>query len=333
MIGFVLDTLSKEAQTVSITDCQAGNPCFEQAKTINGEVQLQALVDGKKIIDTEASVRSDLQLDDEEGTDCLLNATIFKQLTLMGYEKLSQKLTFYMAFFSPQWKFLIHTILQCLSAKTTAWNEFSSTMASTIICLAINQKFNFSKTQSKATPNEPSSPGTSSGGGPRRQETIGDTIAQTRYENVSKLSNDPLLARDHQAMRIGQFERGSMKLKKKDGKELIAQKIIQDMYGVNGLDDDEGECCHVDVAKDTVVIIEKVTTILTLIATATAASTRPRAKGIVIHEQEQAPTPTVSSQQPSQVKARDKGKGFGLSEDKKKKRIVRVKAKQVEEAI
>ncbi|GJU69561.1 hypothetical protein Tco_0833467 [Tanacetum coccineum] len=39
----------------------------------------------------------------------------FEQLTLMGYEKLSQKLTFYKAFFSPQWKFLIHTILQCLS--------------------------------------------------------------------------------------------------------------------------------------------------------------------------------------------------------------------------
>ncbi|GJY87353.1 hypothetical protein Tco_0501981 [Tanacetum coccineum] len=33
------------------------------------------------------------------------------------------------------------------------------------------------------------------GGGPRRQETMGDTIAQTRFENVSKTSNDPLLAR------------------------------------------------------------------------------------------------------------------------------------------
>ncbi|GJS31791.1 retrovirus-related pol polyprotein from transposon TNT 1-94 [Tanacetum coccineum] len=116
-----------------------------KVKTVNGEVQLQALVDGKKIIITEASVRRDLQLNDEEGTDCLPNATIFEELTRMGYEKLSQKLTFYKAFFSPQWKFLIHTILQCLSAKTTAWNEFSSTMASAIICLATNQKFNFSK--------------------------------------------------------------------------------------------------------------------------------------------------------------------------------------------
>ncbi|GKC71330.1 hypothetical protein Tco_1117213, partial [Tanacetum coccineum] len=126
-------------------------PCIEQfwatikVKIVNREVQLQALVDGKKIIVTEASERRDLQLNDEEGTDCLPNATIFEELTRIGYEKLSQKLTFYKAFFSPQWKFLIHTILQCQSAKATAWNEFCSTMASAIICLATDQKFNFSK--------------------------------------------------------------------------------------------------------------------------------------------------------------------------------------------
>ncbi|GJY49577.1 hypothetical protein Tco_0439533 [Tanacetum coccineum] len=32
-------------------------------------------------------------------------------------------------------------------------------------------------------------------GGPRCQETMGDTIAQTRFKNVSKHSNDSLLAR------------------------------------------------------------------------------------------------------------------------------------------
>ncbi|GKB90113.1 retrovirus-related pol polyprotein from transposon TNT 1-94 [Tanacetum coccineum] len=53
-------------------------------------------------------------VNDEEGMDCLPNATIFEELTRMG-------------------------------AKTTAWNEFSSTMASVINCLATNQKFNFSK--------------------------------------------------------------------------------------------------------------------------------------------------------------------------------------------
>ncbi|GJY10289.1 hypothetical protein Tco_0378474 [Tanacetum coccineum] len=125
--------------------------CVEQfwatakVKTVNREVQIQALVDKKKVIITETSVRSDLQLEDTEGTECIPNATIFEQLTLIGYENITQKLKFYKAFFLPQWKFLIHTILQCLSAKTTAWNEFSSTMASVVICLTTNQKFNFSK--------------------------------------------------------------------------------------------------------------------------------------------------------------------------------------------
>ncbi|GJU90106.1 putative ribonuclease H-like domain-containing protein [Tanacetum coccineum] len=55
--------------------------------------------------------------EDDKGIDCLPSSTIFEQLTLIG----------------------------CLSPKTTAWNAFSSTMASAIICLATNQKLNFSK--------------------------------------------------------------------------------------------------------------------------------------------------------------------------------------------
>ncbi|GKF73886.1 hypothetical protein Tco_0220218, partial [Tanacetum coccineum] len=45
---------------------------------------------------------------------------------------------------------------------------------------AEHDRSNINKTQSKETPNEPSSLRTSSGGGPRRQESMGDTIAQTR---------------------------------------------------------------------------------------------------------------------------------------------------------
>ncbi|GKC29999.1 hypothetical protein Tco_1037293, partial [Tanacetum coccineum] len=74
-------------------------------KTINGEQQLHSLVNGKNVIIIESTVRRDLQLEDEEGVDCLPNTTIFKQLALMG-------------------------------PKTTTWNEISSTMASVIICLA-----------------------------------------------------------------------------------------------------------------------------------------------------------------------------------------------------
>ncbi|GJU00287.1 hypothetical protein Tco_1110625 [Tanacetum coccineum] len=94
--------------------------CIEQfwatakVQTVNGVRQLQALVDKKRVIVTESSIRRDLHLDDAEGTDCLPTATIFEELARMG-------------------------------AKSTAWNEFSSSMASLIICLATNQKFNLSK--------------------------------------------------------------------------------------------------------------------------------------------------------------------------------------------
>nr|GEU53256.1 copia protein [Tanacetum cinerariifolium] len=87
----------------------------------------------------------DLQLADEDGIDCLLNLTIFKNLALIRYEKVSERLTFYKSLFFYHRKFLIHTILQCLSPETTAWNKFSSTIASAIICLATNITFNFSK--------------------------------------------------------------------------------------------------------------------------------------------------------------------------------------------
>ncbi|GJZ20906.1 hypothetical protein Tco_0557945 [Tanacetum coccineum] len=58
-----------------------------KAKTVNRKVQLQALVDKKKVIITESTIRRDLQLEDANGVDCLPNAATFEQLTLMGKSK------------------------------------------------------------------------------------------------------------------------------------------------------------------------------------------------------------------------------------------------------
>nr|GFA55245.1 hypothetical protein [Tanacetum cinerariifolium] len=99
-------------------------------KHLTDVTRLQALVDRKKVVISEAVIREVLCLDDAEGVDCLPNKEIFTGLARIGYEKPSTKLTFYKAFFSSQWKFLIHTILQSMSAKQTSWNEFSSAMAS-----------------------------------------------------------------------------------------------------------------------------------------------------------------------------------------------------------
>ncbi|GJT84314.1 hypothetical protein Tco_1058656 [Tanacetum coccineum] len=66
-------------------------------------------------------------------------------MALMGYATDSDKLTFQKGAFSPQWRFLIHNILHCLSPKKTAWEQFSSNIAAAVICLATNRKFNFSR--------------------------------------------------------------------------------------------------------------------------------------------------------------------------------------------
>ncbi|GJT82272.1 hypothetical protein Tco_1056614 [Tanacetum coccineum] len=111
----------------------------------SGEVQITATIDGKVKLVSEASIRRHLKLEDSDGITTLPNTEIFEQLTLMGYVSNSDKLTFQKGHFSPQWRFLIHTILHCLSPKKTAWEQFSSNIATAIICLATNRTFNFSK--------------------------------------------------------------------------------------------------------------------------------------------------------------------------------------------
>nr|GEU39877.1 hypothetical protein [Tanacetum cinerariifolium] len=90
----------------------------------SGDVtRLQALVDKKKIVIYEVVIHEILQLDDVEGIVCLLNEEIFTGVAQTGYEKPSTKLT----------------------AKRTSCNEFSTAMASVVICLSKGQKFNFFK--------------------------------------------------------------------------------------------------------------------------------------------------------------------------------------------
>nr|GEX43462.1 hypothetical protein [Tanacetum cinerariifolium] len=102
-------------------------------KKVNNAVQLRALIDGKKVVVTEDVIRQDLHLDYADGVECLPNKKFFAELARMGYEKPHPKLTFYKAFFSTQWKFLIHTLVQCVNAKRTAWNKFSYSMASALL--------------------------------------------------------------------------------------------------------------------------------------------------------------------------------------------------------
>ncbi|GJR31409.1 putative reverse transcriptase domain-containing protein [Tanacetum coccineum] len=87
----------------------------------NGEVQITATIDGHSKTITEASLRRHLKLDDHDGITSIPNSEIFKQLALMGYHTYSD------------------------NPKKTAREQFSSNIATVVICLATNRRYNFSR--------------------------------------------------------------------------------------------------------------------------------------------------------------------------------------------
>nr|GEZ81642.1 xylulose kinase-1 [Tanacetum cinerariifolium] len=81
-------------------------------KRLRDVTRLQALVDKKKIVISEVVICEILQLNDAEGVSMEVLGSYYSSI---------------------------------LSAKRTSWNEFSTAMASAVICLSKGQKFNFSK--------------------------------------------------------------------------------------------------------------------------------------------------------------------------------------------
>ncbi|GJS37613.1 putative ribonuclease H-like domain-containing protein [Tanacetum coccineum] len=57
-----------------------------KSKIVNNETQIHAKVDGKTIVISESSVRSNLHFNDEDGVTTLTNSKILENLALMGYE-------------------------------------------------------------------------------------------------------------------------------------------------------------------------------------------------------------------------------------------------------
>nr|GEV22444.1 hypothetical protein [Tanacetum cinerariifolium] len=108
-------------------------------ETTEEGTMILATVDGKLRTVFESSIRRNLKLNDEAGISSLPDVELFENLQLMGYNILpNQKFTFQKGQFSRQWKYLIH-IMQCLSPKSTGFNEFSSNIATALVCLATNR--------------------------------------------------------------------------------------------------------------------------------------------------------------------------------------------------
>ncbi|GJR54379.1 putative ribonuclease H-like domain-containing protein [Tanacetum coccineum] len=117
------------------------------ARTLaDGTQQLSATIDSIEYTITEESVRGQLQLADASG----LNMYCKMKEILHGLQKYlgnvnDRTFTFWKSQFTPQWRFLIHHILHCISSKSGGWDQFGSNIATALICLSTGRDFNFSK--------------------------------------------------------------------------------------------------------------------------------------------------------------------------------------------
>ncbi|GKA43448.1 hypothetical protein Tco_0736172 [Tanacetum coccineum] len=62
----------------------------------------------------------------------------------IGYPT-DRALTFLKNHLSPQWRFLVHTLMYCLSPKSGSWNQFPSSIATALLCLSTGRVYNFSR--------------------------------------------------------------------------------------------------------------------------------------------------------------------------------------------
>lgn len=110
----------------------------------DGTQELRATIDNIEYSVTEASIRSSLRLNDASGIIMLPNKKILKGISKMGYLT-DGTFSFWKAQFTPNWRFLLHHLLHCLSSKSGEWDQFGSNLASALICLSTNKTYNFSK--------------------------------------------------------------------------------------------------------------------------------------------------------------------------------------------
>ncbi|GKC67403.1 putative ribonuclease H-like domain-containing protein, partial [Tanacetum coccineum] len=105
----------------------------------DGSLEISATVDTKRYIISEASIRDSLQLDDATGISMLPNDDLFEGMGQIGYPT-DGTFTFWKSFFTPQWRYLVHHLLHCISSKSGGWDQFGSNIATALICLSTGQE-------------------------------------------------------------------------------------------------------------------------------------------------------------------------------------------------
>nr|GEX83688.1 putative ribonuclease H-like domain-containing protein [Tanacetum cinerariifolium] len=163
--------------------------CTASSRTLdNGEIELNATVDGQDKTITEASVRRHLKLADVDGISTLPPTKIFEKLALMGKTRTRTRRIGHRI---PQSNVLLSVTDEAITKEMHDGFGRATTTASRLE--SKQGGGNISKTQTNATPSRLSSLRTSSEGGLGCHVTTGASPVQARPERLSNLPNEPPL--------------------------------------------------------------------------------------------------------------------------------------------
>nr|GEU94229.1 retrovirus-related Pol polyprotein from transposon TNT 1-94 [Tanacetum cinerariifolium] len=176
-------------------------------ETMEEGTNILATVDGKLKTVYESSIRRNLKLNDVAGISSLPDAELFENLQLMGYNILpNQKIAFQKGPFSHQWMYLIHTIMQCLSPKSTWFNEFSSNIATALDCFLFDSML-VPQGESSGTPTESHHTPTFEASQSSQHELPSPSLPPVTIESLPTVipSDNPHLRQYDKRTRIAQF--------------------------------------------------------------------------------------------------------------------------------
>ncbi|GKA31752.1 hypothetical protein Tco_0718057 [Tanacetum coccineum] len=99
---------------------------FWQTATANtnaeGTLEIKATINTIRYTNSEVSIRDSLQLEDATGITMLPNDALFEGMGQIGYPT-DGTFTFWKSFFTPQWRYLVHHLLHCISPKSGGWDQ------------------------------------------------------------------------------------------------------------------------------------------------------------------------------------------------------------------
>ncbi|KAI3802280.1 hypothetical protein L1987_30410 [Smallanthus sonchifolius] len=147
MIDFLCRSKIRHALTVNPTIYTSHMENFWSSavySTEQGTPQIKGTVDGKEIIITEAKLRQHLKLQDEGDAISYPRDVYMRTFVSIGYTGNQTEYTIEKALMGPKWKYLCHTLLQCISQKRSGWNQLSSGLASAVHGMITGAGFNFS---------------------------------------------------------------------------------------------------------------------------------------------------------------------------------------------